>query len=240
MIYCVNHKTIHYFGEALISQFRLRYQSLIDAQYWNLSRFQGMEYDQYDTPATTYLVWQDNEGVVRGSVRLVPTDRPYMIKEIWPDLIETVPLPQSLSVWEATRFCIDKSVPYEQRQRIKHELVLAFVEFGLRNDIREMVGTMPPKLWDSVFVKSGWDITYLGKVKDLGKDGLIIAGLMPVSLEVLEKVRKTTGIQHPVLLMAPENQNENPNIVLQMPNRQAAAVQIREAQMKEVQMREAQ
>ena len=219
MIYCVNHKTVHCFGKAFISQFHLRYQSLVDAQYWNLSRFQGMEYDQYDTPAATYLVWQDSEGVARGSVRLVPTDRPYMIKEIWPDLIENSPLPQSLSVWEATRFCIDRSLPYEQRQRIKHELVLAFVEFGLKNDIREMVGTMPPKLWDSVFVKSGWDITYLGKEKDIGKDGIIIAGLMPISLEVLEKVRKTTGIQHPVLLMAPENQNIALNTALNAINK---------------------
>jgi len=225
MIYCINHKTIHCFGKAFISQFHLRYQSLIDAQYWNLSRFQGMEYDQYDTPAATYLVWQDSEGVVRGSVRLVPTDRPYMIKEIWPDLIENAPLPHSLSVWEATRFCIDRNLSYEQRQRIKHELVLAFVEFGLRNDIREMVGTMPRKLWESVFIKSGWDITYLGKEKDLGKDGTIIAGLMPISLGVLEKVRNTTGIRHPVLLMAPENMNETPNVVTQVPERQIGAVQ---------------
>jgi N-acyl-L-homoserine lactone synthetase len=208
MIYCINHKTIHHFGKAYISQFQLRYKSLVDAQYWNLSRFQGMEYDQYDTPATTYLVWEDNEGVARGSVRLVPTDRPYMIQEIWPDIIETIPLPGSLSVWEATRFCIDKSLPYDQRQRVKHELVLAFVEFGLRNDIRDMVGTMPQKLWESVFIRSGWDITYLGKEKDLGKDGTIIAGLMPISLAVLENVRKTTGINQAVLLMAPENQND--------------------------------
>ena len=94
MIYCVNHKTVHQFGQAYVGQFRLRYDLLVDGQYWNLSRFQGMEYDQYDTPAATYLVHQDEEGVVRGSVRTVPTDRPYMIREIFPDIVETMPLPQ--------------------------------------------------------------------------------------------------------------------------------------------------
>jgi len=206
MIYCVNHSTMHHFGKAFVSQFRLRYHMLVDGQYWNLSRFQGMEYDQYDTPAATYLVWQDSQGIVRGSVRTVPCDRPYMIKDIWPELVENRDLPNSLSVWEATRFCIDSSLPRDLRQQIKHELVLAFLEFGLKNDIREMIGIMPPKLWQSVFVKSGWDISYLGKEKDLGKDGIIIAGSMPISLAMLEKVRETTGIKNPVLLMAPESQ----------------------------------
>ena len=44
-----------------------------------MDRFQGMEYDQYDTPAATYFVWQDGEGVVRGVARVIPTDRPYML-----------------------------------------------------------------------------------------------------------------------------------------------------------------
>jgi acyl homoserine lactone synthase len=203
MIYCVNHKTLHYFADAFVSHFQLRYRSFVDGQYWNLSRYQGMEYDQYDTLAASYLCWQDSCGTVRGSVRVVPTDRPYMIKDLWPELIENRPLPDSLSVWEATRFCIDSSVSPELRRRIKHELVLAFIEFGLRNDIREMVGIMPPKLWQNVFVKSGWDISYLGREKDLGKDGIIVAGLMPISLAVLEKVRAVTGISQPVLVVEP-------------------------------------
>ncbi|MFN7113221.1 MAG: hypothetical protein ACK4PK_02570 [Alphaproteobacteria bacterium] len=38
---------------------------------------------------------------------------------------------------------------------MKNELVLSFLEFGLLNDIREMVGIMPPKLWQNVFVNAG-------------------------------------------------------------------------------------
>lgn len=205
MIYCINHKSIQHFGKALIDQFYLRYDLLVDGQYWDLSRFQGMEYDQYDTPATTYLVHIDRAGRVNGSVRAIPTDRPYMIKDIWPELIKERPLPQSLSVWEATRFCVAKHLPREEKTRVKNELVLAFLEFGLLNDIREMVGIMPPKLWNSVFVNAGWDIDILGPEKDLGKDGIIVAGSMPISLPMLENVRKQTGIAQSVLRFAPEN-----------------------------------
>jgi acyl homoserine lactone synthase len=204
MIYCINHRTWQHFGGALASQFHLRYRMLVDAQYWEVGRFQGMEYDQYDTPAATYLVWLDSQGAVRGSVRVVPTDRPYMLRDLWPDMVEKCPLPQSLSVWEATRFCVDRTLPAELRKQVKHELVCAFLEFGLKNDIQQMIGVMPPKLWRSCFIDSGWDIEFLGKEKPVDND-VIVAGLMPVSLAVLAKVRKTTGISHPVLLTAPGN-----------------------------------
>jgi len=204
MIYCINHRTWQHFGGALVSQFQLRYRMLVEAQYWEVGRFQGMEYDQYDTPAATYLVWMDSQGTVRGSVRTVPTDRPYMLKDLWPDMVEKGTLPCSLSVWEATRFCVDRTLPESLRQQVKQELVCAFLEFGLKNDIREMIGVMPPKLWQSVFITAGWDIEFLGKEKVIDRD-VIIAGRMPISLPVLEKVRDRTGIKHPVLLTAPVN-----------------------------------
>lgn len=200
MIFCINHKTMRHFGSAWTSQFELRYRLLVDKQYWEVGRYQGMEYDQYDTPAATYLVWQDKQGVVRGSVRAVPTDRPYMLRDIWPDMVEKIPLPNSLSVWEATRFCIDDSVSGEMRQQIRNELVLAFLEFGLRNDISEMIGVMPPKLWDRVFINAGWDIEIIGCEKRLETNEVIVAGRMPISLSTLAKVRKTTGISNPVLV----------------------------------------
>ncbi|HUQ94163.1 MAG TPA: acyl-homoserine-lactone synthase [Bryobacteraceae bacterium] len=204
MIYCVNHRTWRHFGGALASQFELRYKMLVDAQYWDVGRFQGMEYDSYDTPAATYLVWLDKDGVARGSVRTVPTDRSYMLKDLWPNIVEKIPLPQSLSVWEATRFCVDSSLPKDVRRQIKHELVCAFLEFGLKNDVREMIGVMPPKLWKSCFIEAGWDIEFLGPEKQVEGGDIIVAGLMPISLAVLQKVRATTGIAGPVLLTARE------------------------------------
>ncbi len=200
MIFCINHKTIRHFGSAWASQFELRYRLLVDKQYWEVGRYQGMEYDQYDTPAATYLVWQDKQGVVRGSVRTVPTDRPYMLKDIWPDMVEKIPMPNSLSVWEATRFCIDDTVSGGLRDQIRNELVLAFLEFGLRNDISEMIGVMPPKLWDRVFVSAGWEIEIIGPEKKLETNEIIVAGRMPINLSTLARVRKATGISSPVLV----------------------------------------
>lgn len=204
MIYCINHQTLQHFGALLISNFRLRYRMIVEGQYWDVGRFQGMEYDQYDTPAAAHLVWADDKGAVRGSLRVAPTDRPYMIRDLWPDMVAAGPLPHSLSVWEASRFCVDHALPSPLRHRVKQELVCALLEFGLKNDVSEMIGVMPDKFWKSCFISNGWDIEYLGSGKTVDSGDVIIAGRMPVTLGVLRAVRAKTGIGPASLRMAPE------------------------------------
>ena len=66
-----------------------------------------------------------------------------------------------------------------------------------------MIGVMPIKLWESVFIQTGWDIEYLGEEKHLESGDIIIAGLMPITLGMLANVRKVSGLAYPVLVTAP-------------------------------------
>lgn len=208
MINCVNCETAQYFGKALSSQYRLRYRSFVDRQDWALSSFRGMEYDCYDTPATSYLVWQDERGEVRGTSRLIPTDRPYMLRDLWPESVENIPLPASVRIWEGSRFCIDRDLPQALRRRITAEIVCAYLEFALAQNIRAIIGIMPPLIWRSVFINAGWDVEFLGKAGHYGGGRKNIAGQMHVSAAALAQVRRRTGIHHPVLLTAPLNDIE--------------------------------
>lgn len=208
MINCVNCETAQYFGKALSSQYRLRYRSFVDRQDWELSSFRGMEYDCYDTPATSYLVWQDDNGEVRGTSRLMPTDRPYMLKDLWPESVENIALPASARIWEGSRFCIDRDLPQDLRRRITAEIVCAYLEFALARDITDIIGIMPPLIWRSVFINAGWDVAFLGKAGHYGGGRKNIAGQMHVSAAMLAQVRQKTGIYHPVLLTAPFNEIE--------------------------------
>ncbi len=210
MIYCVNHSTLHHFGGLMASNFRLRYEMLVDGQYWDVGRFKGMEYDQFDTPAATHLVWTDDAGEVRGSVRTSPTDRPYMIQQLWPHIITKKSLPSSLSVWEASRFCVDHELPSEIRKQVKAELICGFLEFGLQNDVKEMIGIMPRKFWESCFINNGWNIEYLGDEVDIGDGYKILPGLMPINLPNLRRVRETTGVSASIMRLAPLMASDSP------------------------------
>ena len=137
MIEAFSLATSHLFQDALASQARLRHQVFVRQRGLPHSHFEGLEYDEFDTPSAVYLVWRDRDGVVRGLVRLLRTDRPYMLKSYWPQLISSGDLPSSPDVWEMTRVCVDKSVEPHIRRTILPELLCATKEFF---DARGAVG----------------------------------------------------------------------------------------------------
>lgn len=200
MIDCVSIDNCHLFlGNPIREQHRLRYKSIIERQGWNVPTVGEMEYDQYDNPAAQYLVWRDGEGQARGTSRLCPTDRPYMLKEIFSHLVSKVDVPQSSAIWEGSRFCIDPSLPRQMRQRIMQEIILGYLEFGLHRGITAIVGVMFPIYWRNIFVKNGWEVSWIGESCVSEEGHRIIAGWLPVSESVLETVRAKTGIYESVL-----------------------------------------
>lgn len=201
MIECLSIETAHLFGDALASQHRLRRQVFVERQNWDVPTYKDMEFDQYDTPAAHYLVWRDEAEVVRGVTRFGSTERPYMIKDHWPDMVSRGPLPETHDVWEATRFGIDRSLEPAVRKRVVAEMVCAYLEFGLRMGFKWVLGATPTLIWRAVFIRNGWDVDYLGEPRKLGVDN-VVAGVMPVTPEYLARVRAKTGIRYPVLRTA--------------------------------------
>ena len=200
MIDCVSISTSHLFaGNPIYEQHRLRHECIVQRQGWKVPVIRNMEYDQYDNPAAYYLVWRDGTGRARGSSRLYPTDRPYMLQEIFPHLVSKKPLPQSSKVWEGTRFCIDAGLRPEARRRIIREIVIGYLEFGLAQGIANIVGVMYPAYCKNIFIRNGWDVEWLGEVSKSAEGHKIVAGSLAVSEAVLRKVRESTGIHETIL-----------------------------------------
>ncbi len=186
-------------GDVMPSMLRLRYKEFKERQSYNIPTFKDMEYDAYDTPATVYVVWRDEQGIVRGCSRMAPTDRAYMIKDLWPTFVTTMPLPCQEDIWESSRFCIDSALPAVKRQQIKYEILQAKIEYALALGIKGMVGVMPPLIWRAVFINSGWPVDHIGPVTELATGEKIVAGWMHVNPEILAKIRLKTCITHSAL-----------------------------------------
>ena len=167
MISCISCETIHLFGPAFHSQFCLRYRAFIERQDYDVRIYNGMEYDQYDTPASHYLVYHTEEGRALGVSRLTPTTQGCMLKDLWPVMVEDKALLQSDQVWEGTRYCIDKDVAPALRARIIDEMAVAYLEFGLAKGLTKIIGMMPTYIYRSVFEKPGIDMEYLGPVTSI-------------------------------------------------------------------------
>lgn len=81
-----------------------RYQVFIETLGWELETKDNEELDQFDRPDTVYVVAQDEEGHVNGCARLLPTNRPYLLGEVFPQLLNGMEIPCSADVWELSRF----------------------------------------------------------------------------------------------------------------------------------------
>lgn len=197
---CFNVNTAHLYGDAMASQYRLRKRVFIDRQNYAVPSWKGMEYDQFDTPATQYFVWRDEDGVARGVARLGPTSMNYMLKEIWPEKITDIELPPSDSVWEITRFGIDNDLSPKLRNQIIRELVCALAEYAVTHGIDHYIGLTAVVVIRGVFMRNGWEPAALGPV--WREDGIEVqAGILPVSMETVQSVRHRTKMSNVLHLL---------------------------------------
>lgn len=198
MITCVTCENLHEFGSLWQRQFLLRFEGFIERQDYDVKTFRGMEYDQYDTPAASYLVYHTDDGEVLGVNRLTPVTHGCMLQDLWPHLVQDHALFRSPVVWEGTRYCISKDVAPELRQRIIHEMAVAYLEFGLSQGLQWIIGMMPTYIYRSVFERPGIEMRYLGEVQPLGRHK-VRAVAIPVQAQQLANVRQKTGIAQRVL-----------------------------------------
>jgi N-acyl-L-homoserine lactone synthetase len=200
MIECVTLETNHLFqGNPIAAQHKLRHRLIIQRQNWEIPQIRDMEYDAYDNPATTYLVWRGDGKIVQGVSRLYPADRPFMLKEHFAHTVTYGDVPSGSHVWEGSRFCIDNCLDGVARQRIAREIVLSYLEYGLDMGITQIIGIMYPVYWNNLFAKNGWDPIWLGDTVVTTDGKKSRAAALPVSKEVLKNVRNTTGIQNSVI-----------------------------------------
>lgn len=89
--------------------FRYRHDVFVDQLGWDLDienkHLQHKhEVDQYDVEDTVYVYSTNENEKVTGCARLLPTTYPYLLEEIFPELLDGVNAPKSTDVWELSRF----------------------------------------------------------------------------------------------------------------------------------------
>jgi acyl homoserine lactone synthase len=203
MIDLISFETAHLLGDALPSAHRLRHRIFIGRQKYDVSSHRGMEWDQFDTPAAKYMLWRDEEKQPRGVARLIPTSQPYMIQQLWPELMSDGELPSRDDIWEITRFGIDRDLDRERRARVCGELFCAFGEYGLKAGVSAYIFVTSAALIDSALVGAGVVVQRLGKLNQCGRPPMI-AARSPVSYSALHSLRRHHKISGPVLRLAGE------------------------------------
>ena len=127
-------ENMHNHGELFANLFRARKQSFIVQNNWDLPEANGMEYDQYDTPASRWIAVHQFGEVLAG-IRLTPTTArcgiyTYMIRDAQKGLLESIPqellyseAPIAPHIWESSRVFVSQNVPSNMRMRVQANLM---------------------------------------------------------------------------------------------------------------------
>lgn len=138
-----------------------RKKVFVDLLRWEIPHDGRLERDQYDTADARYLILQDQQTAEHlGSVRLLPTVRPHMLKEVFPHLCERG-VPRGPHIWEITRLVVSPRVDRRERLMVRNMLGRAMIEFGLLMGIRKYTMVCEMQFL-SQLLASGWRCDPLG------------------------------------------------------------------------------
>ena len=151
----------------LRQMFEARKQVFVDLLKWDVPVLDGrFEVDEFDDCRANYIMVADPEGNHLGSARLLPTTRPHILGNLFPELCAG-PVPAGSDVFEITRFCLGRSQGASARRETRNRLVSALVSFALEHGIRTYTGVAEMG-WLQQILAFGWDCRPLGAPLPLG------------------------------------------------------------------------
>ena len=169
---------MHAHGLLFTNLLRARHKTFIEHHRWDLPAADGMEFDQYDTPASRWVAVH-HHGEIMAGVRLTPTTHrcgiyTYMIRDAQLGLLGTIPetllyeeAPVDKNVWESSRVFVCPDVPAKLRMRVQMQLIGEMVRSARELGASNLLGLIPatsPRLARRV----GLDCVAAGPVLDIG------------------------------------------------------------------------
>jgi len=188
MVNIVNSSNKTFNSFAIESMFRDRKRVFIDLLKWNIGHSDGLEIDQFDDDAAEYLIVSDPENRSHmGSVRLLRTDRPHILGDLFPHLCD-MPIPTGPSIREITRLCLSPRLRAAERLQVRNRLATALVEYALLTGITSYTGVAEMGWLNQIFAL-GWRCDPLGIPKPVGKSliGALHIHVSPNSINLLRQ-----------------------------------------------------
>ncbi|MFC4347562.1 acyl-homoserine-lactone synthase [Kordiimonas lipolytica] len=183
-----------------------RYDVFVEKMGWSLDCSKGMERDQFDRPDTVYLLCIDAKGNLKGAMRLLPTVKPHLMSEAFPQLCADG-VPRSKTTWEVSRFySLTGRHMMLERDRTVSELVCGLFEYGIKAGIDSVTCVASMVLFPTI-LKAGWNVTPLG-LPSVSDGEVILAFKIDLNAADYEKVCETRGIEGSVINQAPVHERE--------------------------------
>jgi acyl homoserine lactone synthase len=113
--------------------FRLRHETFLERLQWNIETNDGMERDNFDDLGPYHIAVQNTQAGIDGCWRALPTTGSYMLKDVFPELLQGEAAPTEANVWEISRFAVRKGTASSLKgymSGITIQMVNSFYEFA--------------------------------------------------------------------------------------------------------------
>lgn len=140
--------------------YRLRKKTFSDRLGWDVVCKQDMEFDEFDNPATRYILGFCQQQLVC-SVRFTGLEQPNMITHTFRHCFEEMTLPPDGI--ESSRFFVDKTrarALLGERYPVSQALFLAMINWARHNDYAG-IHTIVSRPMLTILKRSGWQFTTL-------------------------------------------------------------------------------
>lgn len=187
-----------HYRKVLERYFRIRYQIYVKQRRWRaVARPINIEIDAFDNEHALYVLALDTNGKIVGGSRLVPTLEPHLLSEVFPVLARGKP-PRAAEIFEWTRFFVVPSLrTHGASSPVAGVVLCGMLEIAQSLGIRQ-ISVVCETFWPKRLRALGWTLIELGEALE-HPDGDIIALLIDVTPEAVEKTRHAYGISGVIL-----------------------------------------
>lgn len=172
--------------------FRARHDIYVHEKRWRDPSASGLEIDQFDHQDATYLVGFSDDGELMGGTRLIPTNRPHLLGEVFAPYCDLAPVPRHPDVLEWTRAFV---VPRFRRDRLKvvTHACAAVMQYCVEEGYTA-VGGLQEVYWLPLWRKLDWSVDVIGSPREIAGDTCVVA-YAEVSEAALAAAREKAGVE---------------------------------------------
>ena len=192
-----------FFPKEMDAMFRSRAETFAGRLGWDVIVKDGYERDRFDDLNPLYLVSVDPK-MERywGSLRLLPTTGPNMLRDVFPQLLDEGEVVESASIWESSRICAVAVEGQPERGKnsvsyVLSELLVGTFEVSVLAGLTEIVSVFDARIF-RVLKAAACEPRIIGRPQRIG-DFMAYAGLFEVGPKRLEALRAALRIEGSVL-----------------------------------------
>jgi N-acyl-L-homoserine lactone synthetase len=203
MLKVIDGRRASLFPKEMDAMFRNRATVFSERLGWDVVVKDGRERDMFDDANPLYLISVDPyTKEYRGSLRLLPTTGPNMLRDVFPCLLEEGEVIESGTIWESSRICaiVADGQPERSRNGINlalGELLAGIGEVAIKAGLTQIVSVFDARIF-RVLRAAGCAPQIIGKPRRIGST-MSYAGLFDTGEGPLQSIRDAVGIEGSVL-----------------------------------------